>query len=629
MISSELKNAIKNVKCVSFDIFDTSLLRPYSSPDDLFYHIEEMYGYKGYAIARKQAEQDAWDKYRTESKEDITLDEIYSRIATKYKVCQKIEEEMEYKTSLQNPEIYEMYLYAIEQEKKVIFTSDMYLPQEDIIKMLHKADYRKYERIFVSNKYGKLKNTGSLYQVVLDTMNISPDEILHIGDNRYSDIDVAQRYGVRTYFYPSVLQQYLKSNSRVRYFLKKYSHNVTASMIVMLSAINYVKNKDQDYWVNFGYEYNGPLCTGFLLWIQKNLSRKIKDIIFVARDGYTLKKVFDEIFADKYQTYYIYAPRSLNLICQLNYEKSGEFTLEHTKTLIDYYRNKSSILHNAPEILSSEQGVRYIEENRHEFEKLAKKEKKNYEEYLRSQNIKASNIALVDTVSMFFSAQKFISSILPKSKIEGFYYLIQEGAKIQQNMHSYKDISHYAPDLSLVEFMMTSPENPILDVEKNKPVYKKDVSEYEKERQIVCEKMSQGALMFCSMLKNSFDFSKLMFDVSVLTEWVNNLVEHPTAEDKKRFLTVLCAYDPQHQDYRAVFPEWYTRRERVTATSLKITKKVKFSILGIPFYKEQVPQQYKWKLWKITLVTMKEKRGVLRYKLLDILPILKIRKIYF
>lgn len=629
MINNELKHLIKEVKCISFDVFDTVLLRPYVTPDDLFFHIEKMYGYAGYAEARKKAERDAWNKYRTIEKEDISLNEIYSEISIKYKECQKIEELMEYKVSIKNQEVYEIYSYALKQGKKVIFTSDMYLPKADIIKMLHKSDYNKYEDIFVSNEYGKLKNTGNLYKEVTKRTSLSPDEILHIGDNLHSDIEAAQKNGLKTYLYPSVLTQYLRVRPWIKQFIEKHPHNVTASTIVMLSAINCVMNKDKDYWYNFGYEYNGPLSTGFLFWIVKNLPQKIKDIVFIARDGYTLKKIMDNIFGKNFKTYYVYAPRSLNLICQLNYEKNGRFTFEHTKTLIDYYKNKSPILKEAPNISSAEEGVKYIEENKKEFEKLAINEKNRYKDYLKSQNINTKCFGLIDTVSMFFSAQKFIASILPKSNIEGYYYLIQRGAHIQPNTHSFKEVGHYAPDLSLVEFMMSSPESPILSIQNGQPIYKKDISEYEKKRQKACEMMSQGALSFADMLKQLFDCSKLNFDVSILTDWVNTLIQNPNASDKKQFLDVLCAYDPQHQDYRAIFPEWYARQEKKFYLKEELIKKEKHILFGFPFDKIFKQQQVIWSFLGIPLLCCKIKGSVKRYKLLKILPIWKVRKIYY
>lgn len=53
---SSLYKRIDEVSVVSFDIFDTLLLRPYIKPEDLFLHIEKIYGRSGFAEQRMNAE---------------------------------------------------------------------------------------------------------------------------------------------------------------------------------------------------------------------------------------------------------------------------------------------------------------------------------------------------------------------------------------------------------------------------------------------------------------------------------------------------------------------------------------------------------------------------------------------
>ena len=129
MFLDSIKQKLDNADIISFDIFDTLLLRPYVNPNDLFYHIEKVYNIAGYAKARQKAEQNAWDKYRI-NKEDITLDEIYLEIEDKYKKYKTIEIEFEITTSISNEEMYDVYKYALDKNKTIIFTSDMYLPKK-------------------------------------------------------------------------------------------------------------------------------------------------------------------------------------------------------------------------------------------------------------------------------------------------------------------------------------------------------------------------------------------------------------------------------------------------------------------------------------------------------------------
>ena len=42
---------------ISFDIFDTLLVRPYMRPSDMFFHLEKVYNCPGFSEQRVQAEQ--------------------------------------------------------------------------------------------------------------------------------------------------------------------------------------------------------------------------------------------------------------------------------------------------------------------------------------------------------------------------------------------------------------------------------------------------------------------------------------------------------------------------------------------------------------------------------------------
>ena len=121
---TKIFKSIDKHKIISFDIFDTLLLRPYVRPIDLFLHMESHYKSENFAIARIQAEEDA---RKNLDKNEITLDDIYEFIGARYNHLKQFEIEWETKILQINPEIKEIYDYAIKKNKKVIIVSDMYL----------------------------------------------------------------------------------------------------------------------------------------------------------------------------------------------------------------------------------------------------------------------------------------------------------------------------------------------------------------------------------------------------------------------------------------------------------------------------------------------------------------------
>ena len=78
------------------------------------------------------------------------------------------------------------------------------------------------DRVFVSNEVGLTKATGNLYQYVKSELNVKPKEILHIGDNFWSDYKNAEDKGFRAVFINSPMSLYRGDNISI------YSGDITA-----------------------------------------------------------------------------------------------------------------------------------------------------------------------------------------------------------------------------------------------------------------------------------------------------------------------------------------------------------------------------------------------------------------
>lgn len=55
------------------------------------------------------------------------------------------------------------------------------------------------DRIFISCDYGLRKDTGKLYDYVLCSLHIKPQDVVMIGDNRRSDKYIPERMGIRSF----------------------------------------------------------------------------------------------------------------------------------------------------------------------------------------------------------------------------------------------------------------------------------------------------------------------------------------------------------------------------------------------------------------------------------------------
>ena len=231
ILSDDLKNKINKAEVISFDIFDTLLLRPYLKPTDLFRHMEEAYHATGFATARIEAEKTIRKLHR--EKEEVSLDEIYEQISESFQNFKEKELEWEAEVSQPNLEVKQIFDYARSLGKRLIIISDMYLSRQFLAELLSRGGVSGYEKLYVSSEMKLTKHTGNLYQYVCHDLNLSPEKILHIGDNEHSDVSLAHLAGLLAYHYITPLAQLLQSNPRAARFKKLNADKLGASILLV------------------------------------------------------------------------------------------------------------------------------------------------------------------------------------------------------------------------------------------------------------------------------------------------------------------------------------------------------------------------------------------------------------
>ncbi len=420
---------IKKHEIISFDIFDTLLIRPYVKPTDLFLHIEKLYKIKGFHKNRIEAEKLARGKYI--DCEEITLNQIYEEIDDRYKGFKEIEIELEERILTIHKENKKIYDYALSIGKKIIIVSDMYLPKNVIEKILIKNNYTNYYKLYLSSDLMLTKASGNLYKYVIDDLNVAPSSIMHIGDNEHADFNNARLYGINSVFVEKIIDAFLENNIRAKKLLNENKNNIAVSIMLGLCAFSTFnkndKNKDNNYWHNFGFIYGGPAVFAYMNWLKKQtIKDNINEVLFVARDGYSLKKVFDIIKPESIKTHYIYAPRIIYYLITLDFSMHLKYypieSFEVIKTVVEYFKDKDEYLQKqTPKITSAIEGYKFILSNIEIYKKLAKLEYQNYKEYIEKFNIDKNNIAVVDTCSFFISSQRLINLFLGKENINGYY----------------------------------------------------------------------------------------------------------------------------------------------------------------------------------------------------------------
>ena len=183
-----LAESLSTYDVVSFDVFDTLVLRPLDKPTDLFRMLERDNGLFDFHDNRIQAEADA---RRKKKNKEVNIYDIYEELVPRYgldsREAAKREIEAEIQICFANDEL--TTLYQILKEKKVcmVAVTDMYLPSQTIRRILDGCGFSAIKPIFVSCEYGAGKTGGILQRIVQDKMGDTL-KFIHIGDNLDSDI---------------------------------------------------------------------------------------------------------------------------------------------------------------------------------------------------------------------------------------------------------------------------------------------------------------------------------------------------------------------------------------------------------------------------------------------------------
>lgn len=351
----QLKKQIIKNEVISFDIFDTLIIRPFYEPKDLFILLNEYFnklfnsnGIFEFSKIRTEAEAYVREKlYKEHGYEDITLDDIYDAIAKLYDLpidkLKKIrikETELEINFCKRRETIYSIYNMCRYLQKRIVATTDMYLPRTTIERILDVNGYQNFDRIYISGEDKISKSTGNLFKYLVVEQAIKPDKILHIGDSIKSDIEAPKKYKINAFFFPKtidLLNNYCSYENNANYCGRLYENfqllnidhsNVTEYLGNRLSLalvankffdnpfISY--NSDSDFNCNpylVGYYALGMHILSLSNWILNNAKEKKYDsICFQARDGYlpylAIQKLKDAYDLSNVNINYIYCSRS-------------------------------------------------------------------------------------------------------------------------------------------------------------------------------------------------------------------------------------------------------------------------------------------------------------------------------
>lgn len=201
--AKSLRKSIELKEIVSFDVYDTLVLRKIGSPDGVFWYMERKLNeegnprFQGFAKKRIEAERSSRMKH---AEREITLDDIYDEIdfdEESRRLLMELEVASEYELAYPNEWIKEVYEYALVEKKRVFLISDMYLSVGNLDKILKKCGYR-FGELIVSSDRGKTKRSGLLYDEIIEEFDLDVEKWCHIGDGIKADYLMARKKGIQS-----------------------------------------------------------------------------------------------------------------------------------------------------------------------------------------------------------------------------------------------------------------------------------------------------------------------------------------------------------------------------------------------------------------------------------------------
>lgn len=444
----KLKDAIAEHDIISFDIFDTLLMRRIMRPRDIFFVMDLQLKGKNYHFSKERIK--AEDTYPAGSNPTIAM--IYDEFQKNTGITL---EEREFLINLEvgteknflvkRKRMCELYHWSLEQDKKVYLISDMYFSKEILEELLKSFDITGYQDVLVSCEYRKGKQGGLFeeYKTILekDENNLKLQKCLHIGDNYYSDVLAARTAGIDSFQIYSASEMFEYSvYSKSLQNCNSLEENIALSCFMETAYNNPFRECKMDGKLviedveELTELFIAPVIYKYVIWLVQNIQKNGNDfLLFPSRDGYLLQKIYEKIKVRSSNenlpdAEYFYTSRRSAMTAAVKDESDikriADFIFVQDK--ISLFKERFGLdISDRPEVekYSMEQ---LLEQYMGTILKNCKVESENYRSYLESFSLeKYKNIAFTDFVAMG-TVQEALERFMGRP-LEGYYFLKRKG----------------------------------------------------------------------------------------------------------------------------------------------------------------------------------------------------------
>lgn len=438
-----LLQEIDRHEIVSFDIFDTLLIRRVLVAEDVFDLMSvraeregmKLYNFREMRI-RAQLDTglknpDIYEIYDSYQKLSGIVDAVKERLV-------QLEIEVECDVLLPRQSVLEAFHYSLQQGKTIYLVSDMYLPKNVLEGILNRYQIYSYRELMISCDYKRLKLEGLFENLAEKEKGKS---ILHIGDHQIYDGVCAKNAGIDT-FLVCTPWELVQRSSWAEYLKEKpaYINDRSMAGLVISRIFNSPFALEQsavpalEEGNELGYILFAPIVTSFMIWFLNHVKNKgYEAVLFAARDGFLIQKLYDrsiEILKwyDMPKSIYFQTSRKaavtsdmageamINTLIGIREELSPEEVLHQLFGL------DRSCIKPFPEGEDWDKEIyKYVWSHQNQIFKKSENMKRNYFKYMGNLDLKIGRkYAFYDFVSSG-TCQKVLNKIAP-FELQGYYF---------------------------------------------------------------------------------------------------------------------------------------------------------------------------------------------------------------
>lgn len=300
-----------DIKVVSFDVFDTVLTRNVYRPHAIFERVQShlegvaLPGFPAscagaYAAGRREAELSTGAPAGPERSHHAIMDAVSRELGISKEAAGTLadwEYEEEHGAVVPVQGVVDLIKAMRQAGKRIVFLSDMYLPDRVIAGLLLKTGaFETGDRLYVSGSRGASKASGKLFGQLLEDLALAPEQVIHYGDYLWSDFLVPRlKHGIRSRAVRSA-----RPNGYERIWGDSCRCLYCSSVAGASRAARVTYPGDPRYGALYriGCNIAGPLLAGFVMWtLREALKAGIRRLYFLSRDGELLLEIARDLAA--------------------------------------------------------------------------------------------------------------------------------------------------------------------------------------------------------------------------------------------------------------------------------------------------------------------------------------------